>query len=42
LLCQRKDHAAVADAWLEPDARITHVRCADELVERHLMGFGQR
>jgi thioredoxin reductase len=42
LLCQRKDHSAVADARLEPNSRIADVGCADELVERHLMDFGQR
>ena len=42
LLRQRKDHAAVADARLEPDSRVADVRGADELVERNLMGFGKR
>src|SRR5688572_8149506 len=40
LLGEGEDHAAVARARLQPDTRVADLRCADQLVERHLMGFG--
>ena len=42
LLGQREDEPAVAASGLEPDARVADLGRADQLLERHLMGLGER
>ena len=42
LLGQRDEDTALADSRLEPDAWVAHLRCADQLVQRHLMGLRNR
>ena len=42
LLREREDQPALPPAWSEPDPGIADLGCADELVERNLMGLGQR
>lgn len=42
LLGKGEDHAPVADAWLQPDARVADLGRADQFVERHLIHRGER
>jgi hypothetical protein len=42
LLGEREDQAAVAGARLEADPRVADFTCADQFVERNLVGVGER
>jgi hypothetical protein len=42
LLCERDEDSAFTDSRLEPDSRIADLWCADQLVQRDLMGLGDR